>query len=104
MLDVAFEAVDGEDVASREVVPDPGEKGPQAFRVGGRVVRSVTLTARRLIALGTDCVAERPETLLRTFEIGGHTLLNGASKLEEVSVSRRLRGSRVHPDTLMLRR
>jgi len=104
MLDLACEAVDGEDMATSQVVLDPGEKGPQTFRVGGRFERSLGWELPQSLVLDTDCVAERSETLLRTFEIGGHTLLDGTSKFEEVNVSCCTRGSRVHPGTLTFRR
>lgn len=104
VLELAFEAVDREHVASSEVVHDPGEQATQTLRVVGRVERRAGCGVPRLLVLDPDRIAERPERSLRTFDIGGHTLLDGASKFEQVNVRPGTRGSRVHPGTLTSRR
>jgi len=90
---------DGEDVASSEVMLDPGDEGTQTFRVGGAAEPPV---GRRMV--DTECRVERAEALAGALEIGGDGLFDGAGKFEEVSVSRGTHPIRVHPRTVTVRR
>jgi hypothetical protein len=89
-------------MASSDVVRDPGDEGGQSLRVARRVERPQGCDLARLLVLDADCNAQRSQALLRTFDVCGHTLLDGTSKFEQIDVSRCPRGSRVHPGSLAL--